>query len=62
MTKKNFSLCSPDPEIRKHFEFKYAMLAKALTEQKDYETYCRQMEKEMDDYINQIDQDDLINQ
>ena len=37
MSKKNFSLCSSDPKIREHFEFKYAMLAKAIKEAEEQE-------------------------
>ena len=60
MTKKNLTICGIPYE--EYQVMKYNQLAKVLSEQEDYDAYCKQMEKEMDDYISQIDQDDLINQ
>lgn len=59
MTKKNLTVCGIPYE--EYQVMKYNQLAKAL-DPDGYKAYCKQMEKEMDDYINQIDQGDLINQ
>ena len=59
MSKKNFTVCGIPYE--EYQVMKYNQLAKAL-DPDGYKAYCKQMEKEMNDYINQIDQDDLINQ
>jgi len=57
MSKKNFTILGMPYE--EYQDLKYKMLARILEEQEDYDAYCKQMEKEMDDYISQIDQDEL---
>ena len=57
MSKKNFTILGMSYE--EYQDMKYKMLARALEEQEDYDAYCKQIEKEMDDYISQIDQDEL---
>ena len=37
----------------------YNQLAKVLSEQESYEAYCKQMEKENEDYFRQQDQTEL---
>lgn len=56
MSKKNLTICGIPYE--EYQVMKYNQLAKAL-DPNGYKAYCKQMEKEMDDYINQIDQGDL---
>lgn len=57
MTKKNLTICGIPYE--EYQVMKYNQLAKVLSEQESYKAYCKQMEKEMDDYTSQIDQDEL---
>lgn len=56
MSKKNFTILGMSYE--EYQDMKYKMLAKAL-DPDGYKAYCKQMEKEMDDYTSQIDQDEL---
>ena len=57
MTKKNFTVCGIPYE--EYQVMKYNQLAKVLSEQESYETYCKQMEKENSDYFKQQDQNEL---
>ena len=57
MTKKNLTICGIPYE--EYQVMKYNQLAKVLSEQEDYDAYCKQMEKENSDYFRQQDQNEL---
>lgn len=57
MTKKNLTICGIPYE--EYQVMKYNQLAKVLSEQEDYDAYCKQMEKENEDYFRQQDQAEL---
>ena len=57
MSKKNLTVCGISYE--EYQVMKYNQLAKVLSEQEDYDAYCKQMEKENSDYFRQQDQNEL---
>ena len=57
MTKKNLTICGIPYE--EYQVMKYNQLAKVLSEQEEYDAYCKQMEKENSDYFRQQDQNEL---
>lgn len=57
MNKKNLTICGIPYE--EYQVMKYNQLAKVLSEQEDYDAYCKQMEKENSDYFKQQDQNEL---